>query len=551
MIFGVVMGVATNPASAQQWVNYLHVHAADTVPDYVVAAVVDPSGQKWFGSENPRGENRFSFLETSNGTLWTGYNTANGLPSTSILAVAIDQQGNKWVGTQGSGVSKFNGSTWTTYTVDSGLVDSNNVVQSITIDKQGNQWFGTSNGFSMRSASGHWTNYLNAFGTADNWSGFNPNNIHCIGIDSAGVLWVGNDVGLFSLNLATSAYQGYFGSWQGNCLVFDANGNKWVGTNVGVAKLKPDGTNALVYGALTHALAFDKSGHLWAATETDSGAIRIDTATLAKTNYPGIGSYNVYSIVLDSNDNIWCGSDMGIHELPFVDGPAVPALVAPSNNAANQALSLNLMWNSSSGATSYSVQVSTQSSFSTTIFSQAGTTASSVTLSGLAAGASYYWRVNAANNKGVTSWSTLWSFATQPAISGAPMLDLPADNAEQQALRLTLTWGSVVNSTSYGVEVSSEANFSSTIFSQTGLTSATATVAGLTNGTTYYWRADAANSATTGPWSAAWQFTTESSASSKHCGCGSGTAVAFLPPLWFKVRSSRKRKKMKQSGNNA
>jgi ligand-binding sensor domain-containing protein len=46
---------------------------------------------------------------------WIVYNTSNsGLPDNSVSAIAIDAQGNKWIGTLG-GLAKFDGSSWTVY----------------------------------------------------------------------------------------------------------------------------------------------------------------------------------------------------------------------------------------------------------------------------------------------------------------------------------------------------------------------------------------------------------------------------------------------------
>ncbi len=309
----------TAPVTFGQWINYLHI-SNDTIPDYVVAIVVDAGGSKWFGSSDPRNENLYSLLKTSNETAWTGYNTANGMPNSSVQAIAIDSQGNKWVGFLGAGVAKFNGTTWTTYTVDSGLVDSNNVVQCITIDKQGNQWFGTSAGFSKRSSSGHWTNYYNTFGTVDSWGGFNPNNIHCIAVDSAGIKWIGNDVGLFRFNENdTTKDTSYFLSFGCNGITLDNHGNKWVSTDGGLGKVNSAGAAFFVFFYYSCASVLDRSGNLWVATQGDSGVVRIDTATYQVTNYPGLGPsfYNTFSIALDSNGNIWCGSDQGIHQLPL------------------------------------------------------------------------------------------------------------------------------------------------------------------------------------------------------------------------------------------
>jgi len=66
---------------------------------------------------------------------------ADGLASYFVYAIAIDAQGNKWFGTS-EGVSKFDGTNWTTYTTANGLVS--NSIEAIAIDTQGNKWIGTS-----------------------------------------------------------------------------------------------------------------------------------------------------------------------------------------------------------------------------------------------------------------------------------------------------------------------------------------------------------------------------------------------------------------------
>lgn len=79
---------------------------------------------------------------------WTTYSTSNsGLASNNVYSIVIDALGNKWFGTHGGGVSKFDNTTWTTYnTSNSGL--ANNYVWTIAIDASGSKWFGTSGGVS-------------------------------------------------------------------------------------------------------------------------------------------------------------------------------------------------------------------------------------------------------------------------------------------------------------------------------------------------------------------------------------------------------------------
>jgi ligand-binding sensor domain-containing protein len=66
------------------------------------------------------------------------------LPSNDVFAIAIDGQGNKWIGT-GDGLAKFDGVNWTVYnTSNSGL--PSNAVLAIAIDGLGNKWIGTGGG---------------------------------------------------------------------------------------------------------------------------------------------------------------------------------------------------------------------------------------------------------------------------------------------------------------------------------------------------------------------------------------------------------------------
>ena len=49
----------------------------------------------------------FLFINSTKSQTWKNYTQADGLASSSISAIAIDAQGNKWFGTYWRGVSKF------------------------------------------------------------------------------------------------------------------------------------------------------------------------------------------------------------------------------------------------------------------------------------------------------------------------------------------------------------------------------------------------------------------------------------------------------------
>ncbi len=97
--------------------------------------------------------------------------------------------------------------------------------------------------------------------------------------------------------------------------------------------------------------------------------------------------------------------------------PTAPTLVAPSDGATGVATNPTLSWNASTGATSYRLQVSTSSTFSTTVYDRSGITGTSQQVAGLANNTLYYWRVNATNAGGTSSYSSTWSFTTTGATS--------------------------------------------------------------------------------------------------------------------------------------
>src|SRR5690554_3362590 len=61
--------------------------------------------------------------------------------------IAVDQSGNIWYGTSGSGAVKYDGTNHTRYVVNNSGLPSN-TVNAITVDTDGSIWFGTGSGVS-------------------------------------------------------------------------------------------------------------------------------------------------------------------------------------------------------------------------------------------------------------------------------------------------------------------------------------------------------------------------------------------------------------------
>ena len=169
-----------------------------------------------------------------------------------------------------------------------------------------------------------------------------------------------------------------------------------------------------------------------------------------------------------------------------------PTLSSPSQGSANQPTGLSLAWGTVAYATSYGVQVSTGSAFSSTIAGTTGLTSSGAFLNSLVNGTTYYWEANAANVNGPGPWSAAWSFATW-TVPGAPVLVSPANTATNLPVNgLTLAWSSSAGPSpnSYALQLSTN-NFNSTLYSWSAITAGTDIIGRLATATSYYWRVNA------------------------------------------------------------
>lgn len=107
------------------------------------------------------------------------------LASNDVTSLGIDTRGNVWVGTADSGLSVFNGTTWTDYYVGQNSGLTNDTIRSITVGPDGRVWIGTQGGVSIYDGNNEtWTSY-NEF-----TSGLAHNAVFDIAIDSSGRAWI-------------------------------------------------------------------------------------------------------------------------------------------------------------------------------------------------------------------------------------------------------------------------------------------------------------------------------------------------------------------------
>ena len=118
--------------------------------------------------------------------------------------------------------------------------------------------------------------------------------------------------------------------------------------------------------------------------------------------------------------------------------PTVPVLQTPATGSTNQAVNLTVSWNASADATSYRLQVSTDQNFGTIVYDQSNITGTSQAVTWLLNGTTYYWRVNASNAGGTSSYSTVFNFTTIAQTS--TITSISPDTAMQgQTLTVTIT----------------------------------------------------------------------------------------------------------------
>lgn len=174
-----------------------------------------------------------------------------------------------------------------------------------------------------------------------------------------------------------------------------------------------------------------------------SSGVYSDTVTFTSTNGTGTTTRAV-SLTVNSNT-----------------APATPALtVLPTYS---QGSAKTISWSAAGGATSYTIQVSTASNFSTVLASQT-VTSPSATFTNLTSGVTYFYRVIATNNIGSSSYSNVVS-STQDNVAPTVALTSPVTAASTATTTQTVTGtasdalSGISNVTVNGVSATTSDNF--------------------------------------------------------------------------------------------
>jgi signal transduction histidine kinase/ligand-binding sensor domain-containing protein len=258
--------------------------------------------------EDPRGG---LFVTALNGRLFrlvrqtlVPVDLPGGLGQSPIRNVFRDSKGRLWIGTDGRGVARQDGSEVQRYTMKEGLV--NDFVRAFCEDGEGGIWIGTDGGLS------HWRS-----GTFRNYTiaqGLPYPSIRGLLLDRGGTLWVATEGGLIQYR------EGAF---------------------------RPEPSLERLRGQKVWALHEDSVAGLWIGTQGDGLFLFKDRRLLRFTTDDGLPSNKIYFIAEDPRGHLWLTGPNGVASVSRSDLEALhdhaPRQVAVRLYGTAEGLSTNQM----------------------------------------------------------------------------------------------------------------------------------------------------------------------------------------------------------------
>ena len=183
-----------------------------------------------------------------------------------------------------------------------------------------------------------------------------------------------------------------------------------------------------------------------------------------------------------------------VHFESDTTAPTIATQSTPADGTESSSTSISLTWaassDSGSGLANYTLQISTDSVFSTLAIDSSNGISASTTVT-LIANDTYFWRVVATDNVANTSVAAFDTFLIDNAgpIVGQPLT--PSQALETSATTIVFTWSTASDSLSglaeHRLQIDTSGNFSSLVTDSTAGLNLTGAVT-LTANDTYYWR---------------------------------------------------------------
>ena len=269
------------------------------------------------------------------------YGTANGLPSSTVYAVAQAPDGAMWFGTKG-GLARYDGVSFKVYrhvAEDPGSVGDNGVA-SLLFDRHGRLWVA-----GLEAGLNRFDPVTQRF---EHWP-HDPANPDSISSDKVwsfaeapdGALWIGTQHGLDRMRPDGSGFDHIAAPPPSNdpsgfgavgALYFDPKGRLWIGTDDSVYVRETDGSFRKVPRENP-----EQTFSPW-NIEGEGDEVRIADAHgllvvgadgVARQFCKDIADFNVLSSARDSAGRLWIGTQRGLYLQMHRGGPVEPVLNQP------------------------------------------------------------------------------------------------------------------------------------------------------------------------------------------------------------------------------
>jgi len=239
------------------------------------------------------------------------YSVQDGLPQSQVYAAIEDRNGYIWYGTQGGGITRFDGLDFKTFTTKEKL--PSNYINSITEDNIGKIWIGTNTGLC----------YFNGI-EIKNISKDKPIHINTIFQKNDSILWIGTTVGLYQYQINTDSLSKLKLHKQLNKIgvneIIQGKNKIWFASNSGLwsfdksnEKIKRYSKRSGIKGNIVQALLLDKNEKLWIASY-EGGMNILNTKTNKLLEFKNNPNVKKPLCLFEGNNNdIWIGTrDKGI-----------------------------------------------------------------------------------------------------------------------------------------------------------------------------------------------------------------------------------------------
>ena len=290
----------------------IHTNLNGMVREFVRSRYQDKKGNYWFGT-NGDGIIRY------NGQTLEKITIEQKQKYVSVREIIEDKVGNIWFGTS-SGLVKYDGTKFTTYSTEVGLQDEE--IWGLTVDGKGLIWVGSLGGVSHFDGK-KFTPFLLPDTVVENAKPMlSIKSAEGFVEDNDGNMWINNDGnGIFKYRKGKFTHltkeNGLTDNNAGVALK-DKRGNIWIGSFYGGAS-KFDGTHftnftkeGIIEGIETGSFYEDSKGNIWFTAE-NVGVYKYDgTKFKLYTTKDGLTTNGVQSIFEDNKGQLWFGTWQGI-----------------------------------------------------------------------------------------------------------------------------------------------------------------------------------------------------------------------------------------------